>query len=547
MASKVDIKAPLESSSELNLRGRAQKIRGKEAASPIYIAECIENLQDAVTKIQRALRQKPAVGTIVIDSASILNLIVGGPDTPGQLTIYSGPPTYTRIGWFGTDDSGIAVNISTVNAGAVATATPHGLVVGDIVLIEDAGDLAHNGHWEVQTVADTTHYTIGPTPPGGSGSGGTSTLQFAGGWMRQFAIGGTGFGDAPFFATPQGEVIIGRNGSVVIQDSTQVNKGFIGVETESPKSVSGTANNGGLVRLTVTAHGYESGDTVLAGTTGYAITVIDANTIDLIDSVFGSFTPVATVTRYFAGVWSEQLAAGGTGFADAKFRAKADGSVRVGDPNSSHFEVFPDGSILIGDPTGARLEVDAGTGEMSLTDATLSLNTNGVTTTINNESFTIPGLSSVAGLKILRNSDSSYSLQTPQNFIIYNAATDTMDIMLGWFDFGSGPELAFSTTGIIAGDSLFVVNPVAISVGGTGSGTAGGARTNLDVYSKAEVDALIPDVTDYYTKSEIDAMLGSLSYASSTHTHSISDTTGAASAGTAHNHPFSGGTSTPIG
>jgi hypothetical protein len=184
---------------------------------------------------------------------------------------------------------------------------------------------------------------------------------------------------------------------------------------------------------------------------------------------------------------------------------------------------------------------------MALTDATISLNTNGVTTTINNESFTIPGLASVAGLKILRNSDSSYSLQTPQNFIIYNAATDVMDIMLGWFDFGSGPELAFSTTGIIAGDSLFVVNPVAISVGGTGAGTAAGARTNLDVYSKAEVDALIPDVTDFYTKSEIDTMLAALSFASATHTHPVSDTTSGPSAGAAHTHPYSTSTGTPVG
>lgn len=41
------------------------------------------------------------------------------------------------------------------------------------------------------------------------------------------------------------------------------------------------------------------------------------------------------------------------------------------------------------------------------------------------------------------------------------------------------------------------IGTAAIANGGTGSTTASGARTNLDVYSKAETDALVPTFTDW--------------------------------------------------
>lgn len=74
----------------------------------------------------------------------------------------------------------------------------------------------------------------------------------------------------------------------------------------SAKNVTGAANNGsGLIRLTVTAHGFYTGNTVTVASVGgvpnatgtWIITVIDANTIDLQASTFaGTYTSGGTAT-----------------------------------------------------------------------------------------------------------------------------------------------------------------------------------------------------------------------------------------------------------
>lgn len=71
------------------------------------------------------------------------------------------------------------------------------------------------------------------------------------------------------------------------------------------KAITGAVTNGGLIRLTVTGHGFSTGNKVdvtgvggvpNANATGWVITVIDPNTIDLQGSVFGgAYTSGGTV------------------------------------------------------------------------------------------------------------------------------------------------------------------------------------------------------------------------------------------------------------
>jgi hypothetical protein len=71
-------------------------------------------------------------------------------------------------------------------------------------------------------------------------------------------------------------------------------------------TVTNDVTNGGLHRITATAHGFDSGDVVVmagvggvtGGTGSFSIAVINANTFDLVGSTFGgSYTSGGTATR----------------------------------------------------------------------------------------------------------------------------------------------------------------------------------------------------------------------------------------------------------
>ncbi len=570
MASLVEIAAQLQgdANSGYNARQNTQKLRGaaRQDQTLLFIAENFDGMERRLDRIEKALRRAPNVGRIQIAGADILDLTVGGEDGPGQLEVLSGPPSFARVGWIGTENSGVTVNLTSATGGSFTTAAAHGLDIGNIFYVIGNTSVNHLGWHEVATTPTPTTLTV-VTAPTGSGTGGTVEKVYAGGHFRSIYLGGADASESSLYSTPQGQLRIGKNGSVSLRDSFDVEKGYIGVTVpEATKAVSGTANNGGLVRLTVTGHGYESGDTVIAGTAGYAITVIDANTIDLIGSVFGSFTPVGTVARYFAGIWDEQHASGGTGYIDAPFRVKADGSIRIGDPTLGHFEVSADGDLLIGDPAGPRIEFDATAGEMDITDATITLTKNGLTTTIGN----VPDTSATtfAGVTVYDDTDPDgvEILKDGIYFIISGGITSRIEpngmgdghnlilagsggggiytnagllLLTNQVELRADPaELRFygnlviddSTNGYF--NSLTLTTDLSIANGGTGAGTAAAARTNLDVYSKAEVDALIAGGA----------------YASATHTHSFADTTSSDDGSVGlHNHSVSGGTSGPIG
>lgn len=493
-----------------NSRQLTQKVRGggRDNQLFLFIAEAFDGFQMELDQIKRALRRAPAVGRIQIAGADILDLTVGGPDGPGQLEVLSGPPSYARVAWIGTENSGTTVNITSATGGSFTTSAPHNLEAGDIFYVEGITSVNHLGWHEVATTPTPTTLTV-VTAPTGSGTGGTLERVYAGGHFRSIYLGGADASESPLFSTPAGQLIIGRNGSIILQDSFKDQKGYIGVTApESAKGVSGTANNGGIVRLTVTAHGYESGDTVIAGTAGYAIAVIDANTIDLIGSVFGSFTPVSTVSRYFAGIWDEQHASGGTGYQDAPFRAKADGSIRVGDPTKPHFEVAADGSILIGESAGPRIEIDGSTGDMDVTDAVITLTKNGITTTIGNVADSGTGF---AGLTVYDDTDPDGIEITKEAiyFVQSGGVASRIEPHLGghWLVLaGSGGNAVYAAEALslLSNQVVLTAGPNALIFSGTTviDGSRNGffntvsfldpatTRTNLDVYDKAYIDAL---------------------------------------------------------
>lgn len=127
--------------------------------------------------------------------------------------------------------------------------------------------------------------------------------------------------------------------------------------------VTGAVDNGsGLIRLTVTAHGYESGDKVNVASAGgvpnatgqWTITVFDANHFDLNSSTFaGLYTSGGICLRYFAGMLAQTFAIGPS-FANYKLRGFADGSLQIKDA-----KITLNGSVAV-------ITLDPNIGEISV-------------------------------------------------------------------------------------------------------------------------------------------------------------------------------------
>lgn len=163
-----------------------------------------------------------------------------------------------------------------------------------------------------------------------------------GGYFGQLYVGGTDPTTAPFFVGNAGKVVIGQNGSVSVRNDQGAEKGWLGVQVEAAKNVTGAVNSGsGLIRLTVVAHGYATGDAVVVAGVGgvpnatgdWPVTVIDADHFDLNGSTWaGAYTSGGTVYRYYGGILAQTAGFGGDGtFAGAKIRCWADGHVTIAD------------------------------------------------------------------------------------------------------------------------------------------------------------------------------------------------------------------------
>lgn len=171
---------------------------------------------------------------------------------------------------------------------------------------------------------------------------------------------------------------------------------FVGVQTELPLAITATTNASPDV-ITITGHGYSNGDTVLIqGATGDTaingirivenITANTFTTTDLLGNPIngnGAYAGGGTATRYFGGGYFQTIGIGGTGPSTAKIRAYADGSVVIN-------------------------------------GATITLDTNGVTTTIGN----LPaGSAGVAGVQVKNDTAPSVNVQmTDKGY--YVRATD---------------------------------------------------------------------------------------------------------------------------
>jgi hypothetical protein len=552
MPSRVELNPQLPQSS-IDTSVMEAKVRAGGRAADVAAADAIKALTAQVQRLQSALRASTSLKHISLASADIQDLIVGGEDGPGQLTILSGPPEYAPVGWDGTEENGDSATITTFNGTTVTTSDEHVAVPGYVVHIQGNSAPYRNGHFVVLTTPTNKTYTVAD-PGGANGTGGTSTVVFAGGWRRQFAIGETeadgGAITAPLFTNPQGQVFIGKNGSISLLDPVGLKQGFLGVEKEAVKPVASVATDGtGHVRLGITGHGYSEKDDLWVNLPGLpsmpndtiVASVVDVNTIDTTMPYSGGYTGGGTAYRYRGVIWVRALAGGGSGYSDAPLRTFRDGSIRVGGESAPHvaintdgsllvglesephFFVAPDGSLMIGLPTGARVEVDATTGDLSVVDGSVSIDASPIMISI----------SAIDGVKVTK-TGSFFSQMRDLGLVIGSDGATYPRVL--------ATQSAVSAEG---GTSNAHAAKLFTSVGGqlqlfsalgnlliSGDGSTGAFACESLTVAGSPYTPFVS--SNYYTKSEIDSTVAALISAingksSSTHNHNVTTAPGSTS------------------
>ena len=256
--------------------------------------------------------------------------------------------------------------------------------------------------------------------------------NFEGLWAGQLYVGGTDASNAPFFANSTGQVIIGQNGSVSVQNQAGTEVGFIGYRQEANVYNISTITNASPPVVTTTApHGYTTGDTVVtAGNSvsaynGMQIVKVLTSTTFSLDGVtaHGAGTG-GTVQRYFAGIWGEVAAFGGTNQFNANVKIQADGSVEM-----TNVLIVDTGSL-------ATVTIDPVLGEITVAE-----NTGGIVSSI-----------SATGIEV-QNSGSNVSLSPGAVSVVNGAAFIHIN------NFGvvtSGGGTAIDVSGNIYGTSYTV-------------------------------------------------------------------------------------------
>jgi hypothetical protein len=387
----------------LNIKPLVSQIKDRATAT------AFDRVQDWVDQLERAARK----------SQSIEELMLTSPD--GRLVFWAGDRAYDGVRYSGSysrefyagGDDPPSSPLYTDRNGRLNVTLGDAEDVGGIVVKDAAGDtVVQIGKFGSRYGITTENIWVGPDADP----------------------------DTAVFWSDGGTTVIGKNGRVFVRNTRNEDKGFIGVQAEAPKNVTGAANNGaGLIRLTVATHGYETGDTVDVTAVGgvpaavgsWPITVITANTFDLVGSTFaGAYTSGGTAYRYFGGVWTETAAHGGTGFEDALFRVFADSSLRIGVAGGSRLEVsavgdvaLTDAEILItGSNGGNDYQVNISGSEVTISDTT------------NNAVTTLLG----GAIRIDDNGSGAYAIYGP-DAAVFVAGSATLQIVC---DSALGPSIA---------------------------------------------------------------------------------------------------------
>jgi hypothetical protein len=362
---------PAQQTSAGNVKRAAaqlSKTGGDDAASWATASQSFTSVQQQIDSITRALQQPVPIpnplqitaanGALIAEIGSLIdpttntgysgiwgnNLYVGGtgPATApffsseggnvvvgqnGQVDVLD---PYGNIGaWLGTE-----VEAPRTVSGAIAdgsgqvqlTVTAHPYRNGDWVNAVNVGGVPNaTGQWVISAVATNTFSLTGSTFAGAYSGGGTVTRFFSGGAFETIAVA-------------------------------------------AGQRITNAVNNGsGLVRLTITGHGYSTGFDVtttnvqgVPGANGtFLVTVIDANTVDLQGSQFSG--------AYVSGGIS-------INWPTAKLLAQGDGSLLIRD--ATIILNGTGGSIVI-DPTipsitvtgaGGTIVIDASVTDIVATD-----------------------------------------------------------------------------------------------------------------------------------------------------------------------------------
>ena len=339
------------------------KIGGDDASAWAATSAALTSIQRQLDQHQHALQQAipipnplqitapdgsliAEIGNIVDPNANVSysgiwgnNLFIGG-GGPGNAPLYSNGKQvvlghngqvyildpYANVGaWLGTQSEAPQNVTGSVNDGFAQvqlTVTAHGYRNGDWVNVASVGGVPNaTGQWVISNVAANTFSLTGSTWAGTYTSGGTAQRYFSGGSFETIAIA-------------------------------------------AGKRITNAVNNGsGLVRLTITAHGYSTGYAVtttnvngVPGANGtFLVTVINANTFDLQGSVFSG--------AYVSGGIS-------INWPTAKLLAQGDGSLLLNNATiistSSGHQVLIDSGQIVVSSAGAPPETVITNGQVQI-------------------------------------------------------------------------------------------------------------------------------------------------------------------------------------
>jgi hypothetical protein len=325
---------------------RALKIPGGEA-----IAGGFDSLSDSVLTLQKAARENaPAIETFTVTDEQTGRVLAVLGEYEYQGIVYSG-------GYFSELHAGDPYGTGDPSLAILNVTTDGKVQVGQNGWIDVLDPFSESAAW-IGTQADR----LAVTGAVNNGSGlirltVTAHTLATGDSVRVWEVGGVPNATGVFTVTNIGANTIDLQNSVFV--GTYTSGGYV----NRLLHITGAANNGaGLIRLTIVAHGYESGDKVNVASVGgvpnasgqHIISVISANTFDLVGSTWGgAYTSGGICLRYFAGGLFQTVAIGES-FADYKARMFADGSLKI---RNATITLTGASSQIVLDPTTGSITV----------------------------------------------------------------------------------------------------------------------------------------------------------------------------------------------